>query len=75
MEIHHWPELAIGFTAGLSLSVILMFVRSRTHGVLRIDRSNPDKDVYRIEIDDLDTLAKKRRVVLKVDPNADLSQN
>lgn len=44
-------------------------------GVLRIDHSNPDKDVYRIEIDDLDKLSKKKRVYLRVDHNADLRQN
>lgn len=43
-------------------------------GVLKIDRSNHSKDVYKIEIGDLDKLSKKKRIVLKVDPNADLSQ-
>lgn len=45
-----------------------------TDGTLKIDTSNPDKDVYRIEIDRLDRLTKKRRIILKVDPKADLSQ-
>lgn len=43
------------------------------HGTLRIDRSNPEKDTYRIELDNLDDL-KKRRVILYVDHHADLSQ-
>lgn len=43
-------------------------------GVLRIDRSNPKKDLYRLDIDDLSRLSKKKRIVLKVDNNADLSQ-
>lgn len=45
-----------------------------TSGTLKIDSSNPEKDVYRFEIDDLDKLSKKSRIVLKVDRNADLSQ-
>lgn len=47
----------------------------RTHGTLRIDHSNPEKDVYRFEIDDIDSLSRKKRIVLKVDNHAVLSQN
>lgn len=46
-----------------------------SNGVLRIDRTNPNKEIYRIEIDDLESLHKKKYVIIKVDPNADLSQN
>lgn len=46
----------------------------KPHGTLRIDHSNPEKDIYRIEFDDLDGLSKKTRVILKVDNNANLSQ-
>lgn len=46
----------------------------KPHGTLRIDHSNPEKDVYRMEFDDLDGLSKKTRVILKVDNNANLSQ-
>lgn len=63
-----------------ALLMVLLFIthfvwhcRSAS-GTLRIDHSNPLKDIYRIEIDDLDKLVKKKRVVLKVDHNADLSQ-
>lgn len=65
------------------LTVVLFLVKTAIQivwhyrsasGTLRIDHSNPFKDVYRIEIDDLDKLVKKKRVVLKVDHNADLSQ-
>lgn len=44
------------------------------NGVLKIDRSNPNKDKYRFEIPNLDILAKKKYIVLKVDNHADLSQ-
>jgi len=43
-------------------------------GVLRIDHSDPEIDKYRLDVDALDMLSKKKRIVLKVDNNADLSQ-
>lgn len=49
-------------------------MRLFTDGVLKIDCSNPQKDVYRIVIGDLSRLKNKKRIVLKVDPRADLSQ-
>lgn len=64
----------IGLLVGSIISNIIFFIRYRTVGTLRIDHSNPVKDVYRIEIDDLDGLIKKKHVILKVDNNADLSQ-
>ena len=44
------------------------------HGVLRIDHSNPEKALYRFEIDDLSMLDGKDYVELKIDHNADLSR-
>ena len=64
----------IGLLVGSIVSNIIFFIRYRTVGTLRIDHSDPVKDVYRIEIDDLDGLIKKKHVILKVDNNADLSQ-
>ena len=37
-----------------------------TRGTLVIDKSNPEKDLYRIDLDDLDAIEKKKRVDLKV---------
>ena len=62
-----------GLLAGSLVTNIICLVKQAS-GTLRIDHSNPEKDVYRIEIDDLDVLSKKKQVVLKVDNNADLSQ-
>ena len=64
----------IGLLVGSIISNIIFFIRYRKAGTLRIDHSDPEKDVYRIEIDDLDGLSKKKHVILKVDNNADLSQ-
>lgn len=52
----------------------LIFYLCSGFGVLRIDHSNPDKDIYRLEIDKIDEISKKKRVLLKVDNHADLSQ-
>ena len=66
--------ILIGLLVGSIVSNIIFFIRYRTVGTLRIDHSDPVKDIYRIEIDDLDGLIKKKHVILKVDNNADLSQ-
>lgn len=57
-----------------SIIGVLIFRAHSSNGTLRIDHTNPEKDVYRIEIDDFDKLSKKKRVILKVDNHADLSQ-
>ena len=65
--------LVLGAITGSIITSIIWSIWSAS-GCLRIDQSNPEKDTYRIEISDLDKLSKKKRVVLKVDNNADLSQ-
>lgn len=68
-----WLASIIGAAIGAIVTMIFHGGAFAT-GTLRIDRSNPEKDIYRIDINDLDSLNKKSRVVLKVDHNADLSQ-
>lgn len=59
----------------ISSIVTLIFMHlTSAHGTLRIDHSNPEKDVYRIELDNLDALSHKKRVILDVDNSAILSQ-
>ena len=65
--------LLIGIFAGSLITSIIFFIKSSS-GTLKIDHSNPQKDVYRFEIKDLDKLNKKKYVHLKIDNNADLSQ-
>ena len=65
------------FTIGVIVGAIGYAICQRmfvTHGTLRIDHSNPEKDVYRFEIDDLEKLNRKAYVELKIDHHADLSQ-
>lgn len=64
--------LIVGFVVGLLMDVIVRLLE-RPAGVLKIDRSNPEKDVYRFEIDDLDSLHKKKRIVLKIDNDTVIS--
>ena len=64
--------IAAVFLVGVVIGVLLD--RLRTVGTLRIDHSNPNKDVYRFEINDLDSLNKKKHIVLTIDHHADLSQ-
>lgn len=63
----------VGVIVGVLITLIMYRLKT-THGILKIDTSNIEQDIYRICIDDLDKLSKKKRVVLKVDPNATLSQ-
>lgn len=65
------------FIVGLLVGVVLgVYIHNRlnTMGTLRIDHTNPEKDIYRIELDDFDGLSKKKHVLLQVDNNAVLSQ-
>lgn len=69
-------EFILYFAISVMLHILLaVLIRSLwpTVGVLRIDHSNPEKDVYRFDIENLDSLSCKNRIVLKVDNNADLS--
>lgn len=60
--------VAIGFMFGLLTSAICRSL-SKNDGILRIDQSNPEKDIYRLEINNLDILPRKKKIVLKVKKN------
>lgn len=62
-----------GVLVGSIIGSIIQGIRV-TYGTLKIDKSNPKTDVYRIYINDLDILSKKKYIRLKIDANADLSQ-
>lgn len=63
----------IGVAVGTIISCIINGFR-KSHGVLKIDKSNPSTDKYRIYIDDLEIIDKKKKLLLSIDHNADLSQ-
>lgn len=64
-----WLILTTIFSILASIfSVIDIFDRrSATEGVLVIDHSNPEKDVYRFEIDDLERLSQKKKIIVRID--------
>lgn len=66
------------FTVGVIVGAIICALWQHVtmgHGTLRIDHSDFEKDVYRLEINNLDQLDRKNRLYVKVDHHADLSQN
>ena len=58
---------------GSIVTVLIIFLKS-VHGTLRIDHSDPNKDIYRLDLNDLDVLTRKKRVILDIDHHANLSQ-
>lgn len=62
-----------GMVAGAMVLAAVIGVLSAI-GTLRIDTTNPEKDVWRLDVYDLDKIAKKKYIILQVDKNADLSQ-
>lgn len=67
--------ILIGLFVGMLLTVIAYYAKT-SFGTLRIDRQNPEKDIYRFDIEgDIINLPKKKRIIMKVDSNADLSQD
>lgn len=56
--------------AGLITGVVadrIIFNAKQTFGTLKIDKSNPEKLVYSIDVNDFDDLSNKKRVILKVE--------
>ena len=63
-----------GVIVGIVASYVFQVVQT-AYGTLRIDHADPEKDLYRIDIDgNFDNIAKEKRIILKVDNDADLSQ-
>lgn len=61
--------MVVGLVFGVVIGIILSFMYSsfRTaFGTITIDQTDLIKDMYKIEIEDLDALENKKRVVLKV---------
>lgn len=60
------------FVAGY---VLALFSMLRLHaGTIRVDWTDPEKDIYRLELDNLGLLEKRKYILLDVDRKADLSQ-
>ena len=68
-------EILLSCLSGAACVCVLILVwrKHATSGTLKIDCSDPGKDIYRLEVDDLDNLSRKRFIILRVDNKADLS--
>ena len=64
---------AVSSLVGSIVTVLIIFLKS-VRGTLRIDHSDPNKDIYRLDLDDLDVLTRKKLVILDIDHHANLSQ-
>ena len=60
--------MSVGIFIGSIVTNIVMCFRTRW-GILKIDSSNPEKDIYRFEISDkeLDGLTKAKRIMLRIE--------
>lgn len=63
------------YLAIIALLVIINIEQRIKHdGVLKIDISNPNKEVYIFEVNEIDKLKNKKRITLKVDTSFVASQ-
>ena len=58
--------LALGLCIGMFIGVVISYFK-KASGVLKIDHSNPEKDLYQFCIDDLDILDKKKSIIIKIE--------
>ena len=69
MNMYMW--IAVVAISILIIKDIIFYIINKV-GTLKIDHSDPEKDIYRINVNNLDDLSKKKQVVLKVNNNAKL---
>lgn len=70
-------ELVIIFLIGMLIGAIITSMIIDVYAakaVFRIDHSNPEKDVYRLDIGDLKAIDSRKYLRLKIDHHADLSR-
>ena len=74
MEIFIWLSAAGGSLIG-SIVATLMHNHRAIRGTLQIDHSDPEKDRFNFVISerDLNNIHKKKRLIAKIDNNANLS--
>ncbi len=69
-------NIIIGLALFVAGAIFYRFIwlRISNAGTLLIDRSNPEKDIFRFDVDNFDNLNKKKWVVLRVNGFASLSR-
>lgn len=63
-----------GYLTALITTIVVVRLVSR-RGKYLIDRRNPEKETHKLDFGDPLELTKKKYLVLKIDYNADLTQN
>lgn len=64
-------DLLTGIVLGFILCLI--FVEVKVCGVLKVDRHSMDRPIWQFSFyKDFDSIQRKKKIILKVDPNADL---
>lgn len=64
------------------LGIIIGFIGSKIHthfrtakATLLIDHADSEKDIYRLDVDDLNSFYDHKYLMMKIDHNADLRKN
>lgn len=76
-EINWGYVVSVSLVAGIYsiLTSLAGLPETKTDGTILVDTSNPNKDIYRMELNDgIDKLTEKSSVRFSVSPNADLSR-
>lgn len=71
--LFYWIAFIGGFICGLLVMYVIL-TRMNVVGTLKIDRSIPDSYCFRLVVENDDVMLRKKRIVFRVDHNADLSQ-
>ena len=71
MEFGLWLMFIFGAIVGFLLACL--FALRLLVGTLRIDHDNPEKDVYRFDVTDIDALAKRKYILLQVESDSHFS--
>lgn len=66
-------EYAICMVIGAIVGCIFMKAYL-TKGVLQIDKNDPEKDIYRLCINELENLERKKYIMLKIDKYANVTR-
>lgn len=67
-------KIVLIFLLGIFVGMVINNLIKPFVGTLLIDQNSSDKEIYRLEIKDLESLSTKKRILLKVNSHANLSQ-
>lgn len=73
MDWLYWLILLAGIVIGFVIACVITFIRS-AKGTFNIYTSDPEKDLFKLELDDLNAVFKKKYVRLKIVQHSDYTQ-